>query len=77
LRCSAGAARTHVEKVEIPDTVWQPGPGGEQIPLWPEDLDLQLPDYGGNAEMTGTGSPLIAGRTWGWATYISRPTMTV
>ena len=70
-------ARTPVEKVEVPNTVWQPGPGGKQIPLWPDDVDLQLPDYGGNPEMTGTGSPLIAGRTWGWATYISRPTMTV
>ena len=69
--------RTRAEKVEVPNTVWQPGPGGKQIPLWPEDVDLQLPDYGGNPEMTGTGSPLIAGRTWGWATYISRPTMTV
>lgn len=69
--------RTEVEKVEIPNTVWQPGPGGEQIPLWPDDFALQLPDYEGNSEMVGSGSPLVAGRTWNWATYISRPTMTV
>ncbi len=69
--------RSPVAKVERPDTVWQPGPGGEQIALWPESVDLQLPDYDGNPEMTGTGSPLIAGRTWSWATYISRPTMTI
>jgi acetyl esterase/lipase len=69
--------RTEVEKVEIPNTIWQPGPGGEQIPLWPDDVKLRLPHYDGNLEMTGTGSPLIAGRTWSWATYISRPTMTI
>lgn len=70
-------ARTEVEKVEIPNTVWQPGPGGEQIALWPDHVVLQLPDYDGNAEMVGSGSPLVAGRTWNWATYISRPTMTI
>ncbi len=70
-------ARPKVEKVEIPNTVWRPGPAGEQIPLWPDDVDLQLPDYDGNPEMIGNGSPLIAGRTWNWATYIARPTMTI
>ncbi|MEO1084736.1 MAG: alpha/beta hydrolase, partial [Acidobacteriota bacterium] len=70
-------SRAHVEKVERPDTVWQPGPAGRQIPLWPEEVTLQLPDYDGHSEMTGNGSPLVAGRLWNWATYISRPTMTV
>ena len=74
---ASDCARPEVEKVEIPNTVWQPGPRGEQAPLWPDDVDLQLPDYQGNAEMIGNGSPLIAGRTWNWATYISRPTMTI
>ncbi len=69
--------RTVVEKVEVPNTVWQPGPGGEQVSLWPDDVELRLPEYDGNPEMTGTGSPLIGGRTWSWATYISRPTMTI
>lgn len=68
---------TVVEKVEIPNTIWQPGPEGEQIALWPDDADLDLPDYDGNPEMIGSGSPLVAGRTWNWATYISRPTMTI
>lgn len=68
---------TVVEKVEIPNTIWQPGPEGEQIALWPDEVELDLPDYGGNPEMIGSGSPLVAGRTWNWATYISRPTMTI
>lgn len=69
--------RPRIDKVEIPNTVWQPGPEGIQIPIWPDDLTLALPDYGGNAEMIGNGSPLIGGRAWNWATYISRPTITV
>ena len=68
---------TVVEKVEIPNTIWQPGPEGEQIALWPDEVELDLPNYEGNPEMIGSGSPLVAGRTWNWATYISRPTMTI
>jgi acetyl esterase/lipase len=68
---------TVVEKVEFPNTIWQPGPEGEQIALWPDEVELDLPDYDGNSEMIGSGSPLVAGRTWNWATYISRPTMTI
>lgn len=68
---------TVVEKVEIPNTIWQPGPEGEQIALWPDEIELDLPNYNGNPEMIGSGSPLVAGRTWNWATYISRPTMTI
>ena len=70
-------ARQIVQKVEAPNTIWEPGADGEQVPLWPEDVAIELPDYDGNPEMTGSGSPLIAGRTWNWATYISQPTMTV
>jgi acetyl esterase/lipase len=69
--------RTEVAKVETPNTVWQAPPGAEQIPLWPDDLALQLPDYGGNAEMVGTGTQVIAGRPWNFATFVSRPTMTI
>ena len=69
-------ARTEIEKVEGPG-VWQPGPGGTQIPIWPDGHAIQLPDTGGNEEWVGNGSPLVAGRTWNWATYISRPTMTI
>ncbi|MEM7587528.1 MAG: alpha/beta hydrolase [Acidobacteriota bacterium] len=70
-------ARTKVEKVERPNVVWQPGPGGVQVPLWPRNVAVQAPETEGNPEMVGNGSPLIAGRTWNWATYVSRPTMTV
>ncbi|MDZ4775678.1 MAG: alpha/beta hydrolase [Alphaproteobacteria bacterium] len=70
-------ARTRVDKIERPNVVWQPGPGGDQLPLWPEGVAVQAPDTGGNPEMVGSGSPFIAGRTWNWATYVSRPTMTI
>lgn len=70
-------ARPQVEKVERPNVVWQPGPDGRQEPLWPEGVVIQAPDTRGNPEMVGSGSPLIAGRTWNWATYVTRPTMTV
>ncbi|WP_339693005.1 alpha/beta hydrolase [uncultured Parasphingorhabdus sp.] len=70
-------ARPKVEKVERPNVVWQPGPGGNQVPLWPENLKIQTPETDGNPEMVGNGSPLVAGRIWNWATYVSRPTMTI
>jgi len=70
-------ARTKVEKIERPNVVWQPGPSGNQVPLWPESIVIQAPETDGNPEMVGSGSPLIAGRTWNWATYVSRPTMTI
>jgi len=57
--------------------VWQPGPDGNQLPLWPESFAIQAPETGGNPEWVGNGSSLIAGRAWNWATYISRPTMTI
>lgn len=57
--------------------MWQPGPGGVQTPLWPDGLAIQLPETDGNTEWVGNGSPLVAGRTWNWATYVSRPTMTI
>lgn len=68
--------RTSVEKVEGPE-VWEPGPGGEQVPLWPEGLAIETPETDGNGEWTGNGSPLVAGRLWHWATYVSRPSMTL
>lgn len=69
-------ARTAVQKVEGPG-VWQPGPEGRQLPLWPDGRTIQLPETGGLPEYTGNGSPLVAGRLWNWATYVARPTMTV
>lgn len=69
-------AREPIPKVEQPGVAWEPGPGGAQIPLWPEGLAIQPPDEV-QPEMTGSGSPLVAGRTWNWATFVTRPTMTI
>ncbi|MDZ4691581.1 alpha/beta hydrolase [Terricaulis sp.] len=69
-------ARPEIEKVEHEGVAWEPGPGGEQIPLWPEGLVIQPPDVN-QPEMTGSGSPLVAGETWNWATFVTRPTMTI
>ena len=69
-------ARDPIPKVELPGVAWEPGAGGEQIPLWPEGLAIQPPDEV-HPEMTGSGSPLVAGRTWNWATFVTRPTMTI
>lgn len=69
-------ARVEVPKVEREGT-WQPGPGGTQVPLWPADVALAKPDSGDHPEATGNGSPLIGGSAWHWASYVTRPTMTV
>jgi len=68
-------ARPPIKKVEH-DVEWRAGPGGDQTPLWPEGLAIQPPDES-RREMTGSGSPLVAGRTWNWATYVTRPTITI
>jgi hypothetical protein len=57
--------------------VWQPTGGGAQVQLWPEGTDLAKPDTGDRAEETGNGSALVAGRRWHWASYVTRPTMTI
>ena len=69
-----GAATT-IEKISRP-MVWQPGPEGNQVPLWPEGLAIQKPESD-RPEEVGNGSRLVAGRPWTWATYVSRPTMTI
>jgi acetyl esterase/lipase len=56
--------------------VWQPGLDGNQVPLWPAGLAIQRPESD-KPEEVGTGSKLVAGRSWTWATYVSRPTMTI
>ena len=79
-----GAARTpdnspakiHVPKVER-EGIWQPTPDGTQVPLWPATVVLAKPDTGDHPEATGNGSPLVAGRMWYWASYVTRPTMTI
>jgi acetyl esterase/lipase len=69
-------ARVEVPKVER-EGVWQPTPGGMQVPLWPANIVLAKPDTGDHPEATGNGSPLVGGRKWHWASYITRPTMTI
>lgn len=70
-----GAAPATIEK-RSRRMVWQPGAGGTQLPLWPEDLKIQAPDSS-KPEEVGNGSRLVAGRPWTWASYVSRPTMTI
>ncbi|MDZ7281236.1 alpha/beta hydrolase [Sphingomonas sanguinis] len=65
-----------VPKVER-EGVWQPTDGGTQIPLWPANVPLAKPDSGDHPEATGNGSPLVGGRKWHWASYVTRPTMTL
>jgi acetyl esterase/lipase len=68
-------APTGIKKVSRP-MVWQPGPEGNQVPLWPEGLAIQRPESD-KPEEVGNGSRLVAGRPWHWASYVSRPTMTI
>lgn len=75
-RTTDACARAPVRKVEGPG-VWQPGPAGRQLPLWPDAQALQPPETRGLPEYVGNGSPLVAGKLWNWATYVSRPTMTI
>lgn len=72
----ASADRIVVPKVER-EGVWQPTSGGTQIPLWSDDFALSKPDTGDHPEATGNGSPTVAGRKWHWASYVTRPTMTI
>lgn len=67
--------RPPIEKAER-EGEWRPGLGGAQSPLWPEGHAIQPPDVN-RPEMTGNGSPLVAGRPWNWASYVTRPTMTI
>jgi len=68
-------------KIEVPKVerkgVWQPTAGGTQVPLWPTNVALAKPDTGDETEATGNGSPLVGGRMWHWASYVTRPTMTI
>ena len=68
--------RIEVPKVER-EGVWQPTADGLQVPLWPEHVVLAKPDSGDHPEATGNGSPLVGGRKWHWASYVTRPTMTL
>lgn len=70
------SVRVDVPKVER-EGVWQPTADGTQIPLWPADVPLAKPDSGDHPEATGNGSPTVGGRKWHWASYVTRPTMTI
>src|SRR5688500_3895621 len=71
----ATGAPGEIKKVSRP-MVWEPGPMGRQVPLWPDGLDIQGPESD-KPEEVGNGSRLVAGRPWTWASYVSRPTMTI
>jgi acetyl esterase/lipase len=71
----ATGASAEIEKVSRP-MVWTPGPGGNQVPLWPAGHAIERPESD-RPEEVGNGSRLVAGRPWTWATYVSRPTMTI
>jgi acetyl esterase/lipase len=85
--CNTGTASAQPRQAEVPSRievpkverqgVWQPTPGGTQVPLWPANVALAKPDSGDHPEATGNGSPLVGGRKWHWASYVTRPTMTV
>jgi acetyl esterase/lipase len=69
-------ARIEVPKVER-EGAWQPTADSLQVPLWPASVVLAKPDSGDRPEATGNGSPLVGGRKWHWASYVTRPTMTI
>lgn len=77
----AGGAGNSSARIEVPkverEGVWQPTQDGKQIPLWPANVPLAKPDSGDRPEATGNGSPLVGGKKWHWATYVTRPTMTI
>lgn len=73
---SGETAKIEVPKVEV-EGIWQPSEDGEQIPLWPASVTLAKPDTGDHPEATGNGSPLVGGKKWHWASYVTRPTMTI
>jgi acetyl esterase/lipase len=71
----ATGAATDIKKVTR-QTVWERGPGGNQVPLWPEGLTIQRPECD-KPEEVGNGSKLVAVRPWTWASNVARPTMTI
>lgn len=75
-KSNSSPAKIEVPKVER-EGVWQPTTAGTQVPLWPANVALAKPDTGDHPEATGNGSPLVGGRMWYWASYITRPTMTI
>ncbi len=82
---AAHAQRTATDAIPPPSAlptnerpgIWQPGATGEQVPLWPDSTTLAKPDSGDRPEGTGNGTRLVGGRAWHWASYVTRPTMTL
>lgn len=58
-------------------SIWQPSPGHEQIPIWPGVVPDARPVTGPES-VTRTGTKdLVAGKPWLWVERVSRPTMTI
>jgi acetyl esterase/lipase len=57
--------------------VWQAPVSATQLPLWPASVALAKPDSGARPEGTGNGTGLVARRLWHWASYVTRPTLTL
>lgn len=75
-KTDSSTARIEVPKIER-QGIWQPTVGGMQVPLWSANIDLAKPDTGDHPEATGNGLPLVGGGKWHWASYVTRPTMTI
>jgi acetyl esterase/lipase len=74
--CLASESSDTVER-SSKEGVWQPSADGTQIPLWPEATPLTKPDTGDHPEETGNGGNLVGGKEWHWASYVTRPTLTL
>jgi acetyl esterase/lipase len=75
-KTDSSPAMVEVPKVER-EGAWQPTAGGTQVPLWPANVILTKPDTGDRPEATGNGTSLVGGTKWHWASYVTRPTMTI
>lgn len=79
--CQAPAPAGPPQPMPLPKNervgAWQPSDGGVQIPLWPAAFPLATPDSGDRPEGTGNGTRPVGGRRWHWASYVTRPTMTL
>src|SRR5208283_554607 len=59
-------------------SLWQPSPGHVQIGIWPGTAPDAQPVAGSEvAEVAGTTSHLVAGRSWNYVSRVSQPTMTI
>jgi acetyl esterase/lipase len=60
---------------------WQPSPGHEQLPIWPNAVPdaqpVQGPEVAGTVVDPNGNNRLIGGKPWDYVDRVSRPTMTV